>query len=469
MMHSTSCGERALARFVMDHARWPVVVIDGAGVVVEMNRSARERADQLMEILDPETPDTVLDGFLSALEIPGATLEAGFSHTFADGRTRHVSLHGANLHGWRVVGVEDVTERHALELELEGLRRIDSLGMLTASLVHDLNNLLTPVLYLSSAALHAVEGTRAELQLRDLEASAQRAAALVRDMLALGRPRPAVKGAVDVNAAVSELAPIAERLLGDRIALALALEPDLPCVRLDRARLEHALLNLLANARDAMPDGGRVRITSARSRARDGAPLVAITVSDDGAGMSEAVRARAFEQWFTTKATGTGLGLSSVHSFVRANGGTVSVESALGRGTSITMRLPADEPRTTGERELAQPAATAVVLVVDPDAPVRAAARAMLEVRGLSAVEADDLEEALTVTDALTVDVALIDLSLARDARERLRVAAPEARIVWMTAEPSTVDARVPGVMLRKAFSERELLCAVRDALVAGR
>lgn len=460
MVHSSSCGERALARFVMDHATWPVVVLDGAGVVVEMNRAARERATELTDFFDSARADDALAIFLSALEAPGVTLDSALAHTLADGRVRHLSLSGANVQGWRVIAVDDVSARRALELELDGLRRAESLGMLTASLVHDLNNLLTPVLCLSGVALRAAEGTGVEAHLRDLEATAQRASSLVRDMLALGRPRAPATSSVDVNAVVSELAPIAERLLGERTALTLQLAPELPTVRLDRARLEHALLNIVANARDAMPHGGRVTITTARS-ARD-TSRVAITVTDDGPGMDEATRERAFERWFTTKASGSGLGLASVRSFVRESEGAVSIESAPGRGTSITMRLPSDEAREDLTTALAR---SAVVLVIDPDAPVRRAARAALEARGLSVFESDDLEGALGITRAIAVDVVLVDVSFARSdpqLGERLRGAAPRARIVWMTGE---LEPRLPGRALRKAFSEHELVRAVRDAL----
>lgn len=331
----------ALASFVREGFAEAVIVLDQSGRLVERNRAAAgERYASVLGRFERAGEDPELGAFLRELEAEG---HARRELTLANGGTTvlPLSIEGESHEGRFVVVLRDLSERRALENELKQLRHFESLGLLTANVLHDFNNLMTPMLVLSSTLASELQAsTSAAALAADLESIATRSALLFRDVVATARPRENALEIVVVNTVLSSLRRWIERAAGSRIRVSFALAEPAAKVLIDRPGLEHALLNLIANARNAMPDGGSLHISTAVEVAAG--THVLIRVRDDGTGMTDEVRARAFEAFFTTREDtgGTGLGLASVKRFVGASGGSVELESTPGRGTTVTLRLP---------------------------------------------------------------------------------------------------------------------------------
>jgi two-component system cell cycle sensor histidine kinase/response regulator CckA len=238
--------------------------------------------------------------------------------------------------------------------ELRQAHKMEALGRLAAGVAHDFNNVLTAILAYSDCLLSALENEpsgRLRADVEQIRRAGERGAALTRQLLAFSRRQILDLEALDLNTIVRDAASLVGPLLGERVTLDTALAPRLGAVRSDRSQMDQVVLNLVLNARDAMPDGGRIRIETAEvglgprdAAARGLAPgrYVRLSVTDEGVGMDESVRTRIFEPFFTTKppGRGTGLGLSTVHGIVRQSGGDVRVSSAPGRGSTFEVLLP---------------------------------------------------------------------------------------------------------------------------------
>ena len=267
-------------------------------------------------------------------------------------RDRAFPIHDAGGRVVRIAGVaQDVTDRRALEAQLRHAQKLESVGQLAGGVAHDFNNLLT-VIVTSAQYLQArlPAGEERELVGEFLQASA-RAATLTRQLLAFGRQQVLAPRVIDLNAAIGDARRILRRLIGADVVMTIALSPEIGRVRIDPGSLTQVLMNLAANADDAMPQGGTLTITTAddvvdeRAAARTGLPpgrYVRIDVADTGVGMPPEVAARVFEPFFTTKdiGKGTGLGLAVVHGVVEQSGGHIAVASELGVGTTLTIHLP---------------------------------------------------------------------------------------------------------------------------------
>ncbi len=418
------------------------------------------------------------------------------SHTTRDGRRIAVESRMALFAtpgGDRVVleSCRDITARRAAEDSLRQAQKMEAVGQLTGGIAHDFNNLLTIIL----ANLQMLEDELAPgSPPSDLAGSAtraaQRGAELTRKLLIFARRQRLEATALDVNELVSSMTGMLARTLGEHIRIVESLAPDLPNVLVDGGQLETALLNLTVNARDAMPQGGRLSIETREivvddnDEGRDGAlapgPYVLVAVSDTGSGMTKEVVARAFEPFFTTKEAGkgTGLGLSMVYGFAKQSGGHVSLYSELGRGTTAKLYLPQatkSEIAASAPAEV-QPTGTETVLLVEDDDEVRAAARKLLSGLGYRVVEAADAVTALSLLEQqsdlrlLFTDVVLAQGAsgpeLARDAR-RLR---PGLKVLFMSGyvrdtvafhEQLEQDAH----FIAKPFRKEELARKLRLAL----
>ncbi len=235
--------------------------------------------------------------------------------------------------------VEDVTERRALEAQLRQSQRLDALGRLARGVAHDFNNLLTVIV--GSGDLIAADlapDHPAQSELRELLNAASTAASLTQQLVTFSRQQPCRPSEVDVNAVITNMRGLLQRLVGRPVALVFALSRTLPPIQADPGQIEQVIMNLAINARDAMPKGGTLTI------ATDLSPdAVLIRIADTGVGMSEDVRSHMFEPFFTTKpiGQGSGLGLATVYGIVKQNGGEISVASEINRGTTITVSLPA--------------------------------------------------------------------------------------------------------------------------------
>ncbi len=243
--------------------------------------------------------------------------------------------------------LRDITSRRQREAELAEARRMESVGRLAGGIAHDFNNLMTAVMgYAALVRGSLPAGDPRVADVAEVEKAAMRAGDLTQQLLAFARQREVQPKVVDLGAVVRGLTGLLAPLIGSRLTLDVQVADGLHPVRLDPTQFEQVVMNLAINARDAMPDGGRLRIAVA-NEARDGVRGVALRVADTGSGMTEEVRARIFEPFFTTKplGEGTGLGLATVHGIVHQAGGQISVESRLGVGSTFHLFFPADAPR----------------------------------------------------------------------------------------------------------------------------
>ncbi len=492
-MRNDSWPEQRLYRLIFEHSLQAIVVVDDDGRVLVMNQAAhgleRDTGLDLQRLFvwsAGSHPDLV--SFRARLRV-GGRASAEIEVTASDSSRRRLALEGRS-HGPRhVVTIADVTERMQLEQELRHLRRLEAVGATTGGVVHDFNNLLTAVLCSSAALSGLVRGDdRALAMAQEIQSAAERAAGLVRRILRLLRREHALPERVQLSAVLTELRPLLELVSGELVELALELGPDMPETLVDREQLEQVVINLVANARDAMPNGGRITISTANvqsgSESAAGGSYVALTVADTGEGMAPEVLERVFERFFTTKGAerGTGLGLASAHRFVKASGGCMSVKSAPGRGTTVIVYLPhaaseippASSSTRGGEAPGARGAET--IVVIEPDDSVRGTLRRVLSERGYRVIDAPTGDTALRQADgAGAVDLVLSDVGApglrAPGVVDRLRRMGKAPKLLWMSGAPGRPARRDGAVehVLHKAFGPHELLATVREVIDGAR
>jgi len=474
-----------------ENAREATLVLDRQGTLVLANHATRDMPPGMVErLVDQRGADAEpeLAPFRSDLEHLGAAR----IEVRVEGRD--LEIEGRVSGGHTVLTLRDVTDARRLERDVRSLERMHSLAHLTASLVHDFNNLLTPMACLASCLEAELPPGGQQEMAKDIRLSAEKAAELARQTLVWARHRPSPADSVDVAAALRDLRPLLARVVGAEIDVEVRVSAGVEAASVDRERLEHALINLAANARDAMPSGGRLNVavktvTSGSDAGGevppDGAPpgaYVAIFVSDTGLGMKPEVKARLFELFFTTKepGRGTGLGLTAVKRFVDESSGFIRVRSEEGQGTTVSIYLPVARLKPTWRPPSPRgpaPRGTETVLVVDDDAQVRRAMVAVLEGHGYRVTQAASAEEAIAIVGAAqpSVDAAVVDVVMpasggAELARKLRRLKdLPILFTSGHTEERLTRAGLRPqdGPLLRKAFTPTELLHALREVLDA--
>ncbi len=389
--------------------------------------------------------------------------------------------------------VEDVTEQRRFEQHVQQIQRLETVGRLVGGVAHDFNNLLTVILGSTELLLETVpEGDARRSEVVEIREAAARAAALTKQLLAFSRQQPWHARVLDPNQLVASIERMARRVIGEDVELVVSLAQGVPAVKADPSQLEQVLMNLIVNARDAMPRGGRLAIATARYDVAAGEaarhPVVppghyaTISVADTGCGMDEETRSYAFEPFFTTKepGKGTGLGLSTVHGIVQQAGGHVWIDSEPGRGTTVTVYLPvADrdaepEEQATGV-ERASPGWETILLLEDDD-PVRKAARRILEHHGYTVLEARSGPEAVALAQQhqgpihlLLADVVMPEMGGRRSA-EHLAMLRPEMKVLYMSGYPERgpreEQAPEPDApFLAKPFTVYSLGAKVREVL----
>jgi PAS domain S-box-containing protein len=394
-----------------------------------------------------------------------------------------------------LVGVlSDGEEHHRLEEQLRQAQRLATLGRLAAGVAHDFNNLLTAILGYSGLLLTGRCGPEQFREgLVEIHRAGERAASLTHQILGFTRKRGVRPQFLDLNEIVADVEKLLRRLIGDDVDLVSVLGPALEKVNSDRGQIEQVLLNLVANARDAMPRGGRLTIRTADVRFAAGSgrgdadvpagSYALLAVSDQGCGMDARTRARLFEPFFTTKEAGkgTGLGLATVYAIVRQANGHIRVDSELGRGTTFKVYLPhapvgeAPKPRkSAGSPELPRGAET--VLLVEDHSSTRALIRSVLQRAGYEVLEARDGEEAVEVGEnhggpvhLLVTDVVLPRISGPQVAAQ-LSLRWPALRTLYTSGYTEHAlnlqGARKAGLaFLPKPFTVQGLACAVRNVL----
>jgi len=418
-----------------------------------------------------------------------------------DGSTVAVEI-GTNLlkEGERtlvVTVVHDISERRSLEERLRQSQKMEAIGRLAGGVAHDFNNVLTAILGYAELLETGSRDEEVRRNAEEIRKAADRAAALTRQLLAFSRRQVLQPKVFNLNSVIPEMDTMLRRILREDIRLVVSLDPELGPVRADPGQLQQVLLNLAVNARDAMPEGGELRIVtrnvvlSERSLAGiprvEPGPYVRLDVSDTGLGMDPEVQAHAFEPFFTTKERGggTGLGLSMVYGTVKQSGGYITVASEVGRGTSFQIHLP----RVEGQPEMISGASprpiprggSETILLVEDEGSVRNLARAALAKAGYTVLAASGAEEALTIARGhrgpihlLLSDMVLPGLSGRRLAQE-LVTFRPETAILFMSGYPDGALAEggspeTAAGFLQKPFTPETLGRRVRKTIdAAGR
>ncbi len=420
-----------------------------------------------------------------------------FRHRTAGGEIRHVEVHSGPIE----VGaqeflfsiVHDVTERDRLEEQLQQSQRLEGIGRLAGGVAHDFNNLLT-VMLTTAGAMARYVGDDPDLRgyVEDLMSAAQRAAALTRELLAFSRRQVMQPRSVQLNEVISEMEGLLRRTLGHPIDLRVEPARGLPLVYADPSRIDQVIMNLVLNARDAMPSGGRLTLrTAAVDLDEDNVALlsagkwVTLSVSDTGSGMDETTRAKLFEPFFSGKpgGQGTGLGLSTAYGIVKQSGGNITVTTEPGDGSEFVVYLPPTTdapavPADAGAETRAAATGDGTVLVAEDMDEVRAALAGVLRRAGFQVLEAASAAEALDLSDSeiASLDAVVTDVVMSGSSGIDLAATLLEERpglpVLLITGDVRNHDLerRPPGArLLQKPFEGDELVRVVLELLDAKR
>jgi two-component system, cell cycle sensor histidine kinase and response regulator CckA len=380
-----------------------------------------------------------------------------------------------------VIGmVEDITERKQTEHQLREAQKMEVIGRLVGGVAHDFNNLLTGImLYCDLLRDGLKSGSRLRHHAEEIRLAGEHGAALVQQLLSVARQQPVNPRVLSVNEVVIGTRNLLRRLVGDNIQLSTSLSRCLWPVKMDPAQVQQIILNLVLNARDAMPEGGSIRLETRNANVRDADRAIEFIVTDTGCGISEDVRSHLFEPFFTTKGPGqgNGLGLATVHSIVCQCGGSITVDSEPGRGTRVKVRLPRaqEEPATSvataGKMRSTRNQGT--ILLVEDNSAVRRSALRILRESGYEVLEAANGAQALKLNRDYTgaIDLLLVDLMMpgvkGREVAGQLCSHRPGLRVLYISGydQPSGGQESEPILLFRKPFTSDSLLQKVREVL----
>ena len=476
-------------RAVFETSLDAVVVMDDGRRFVDVNPAACElfgvcEADLLGHTLDEFVPSERLAALAerwAAHRRKGAAIEARQIQR-ADGAVRLVegAIRPDFLPGLHIVYLRDVTERKKLEAELLGALKLESIGRLAGGVAHDFNNLLTAISGYSSLLLERTDGN-ADLvhDLGEIHRAAERATQLTRQLLAFGRRQVLQPRILDLNEVLRETGSLLRRLLGEHVELELRPAPALGAVRVDPGQIEQVIVNLAVNARDAMPAGGRLTISTRELDLATGR-AIELEVTDTGIGMDQRTQAQIFDPFFTTREEGTGLGLASVYGIVSQSNGAITVESRPGEGSTFRVRLPlvTDVPRSTPPDPDPEPMAgscSGTILLVEDEDVVRSLARRVLERCGYTVLACANGSEAIELDerDSRQIDLLLTDVVMPglRGPEVAARVAAtrPAIEVLYMSgyADEALLGAAAfdEKALIEKPFAVDSLARRVREAL----
>jgi PAS domain S-box-containing protein len=388
--------------------------------------------------------------------------------------------------------LKDVTEQKKVEAQLIQAQKMEAVGMLAGGIAHDFNNILSVINgFAEIALLKLIEGDPMRVFVQDILNAGQRAAALTRQLLAFSRSQLLSPSVIDLNALVNGLGKMLRRLIGEDIDLRIIGGADLWATKADPGQIEQIIMNLVINARDAMPEGGSLTIETSNVELDDdyalghiGAtpgPHVMLAVSDSGCGMSPEVLTRMFEPFFTTKpqGKGTGLGLATVYGIVKQSGGSIWVQSEVGKGTTFKVYLPRVKESEMRQKQ-ARPSVTAgrgeTVLVVEDDDTVRRLVAQMLELGHYKAILAKNGGEALLLCEQRQEPIALLlsDVIMpymdGRELARRLVGTRPDMKVLLMSGYTDRAivhDGMLEEIaqFIQKPFSATDLLTKINEVL----
>jgi PAS domain S-box-containing protein len=386
----------------------------------------------------------------------------------------------------------DITSRKLLEEQFLQAQKMEAVGRLAGGVAHDFNNLLTVINGYSEQALEALpENDPLQEDITEIRNAGERAAALTRQLLAFSRRQVLKPEVFDLNIVLAGMHRMLLRLLGEDIVLSTEPYPGLDFIYADRGQIEQVIMNLVVNAREAMPGGGRLTIETANVTLDSGYPgmrrsvapgdYVLLAVTDTGSGMDDETQRRIFEPFFTTKSFGTGLGLSTVFGIIQQSGGTIWVYSVLGRGTTFKIYFPktSEGPNSDISRPLARSSrGSETILLVEDEDGVRKLLRSALEGAGYSVMDARSGPEALALCEIypdvihlVVTDVVMPQMS-GRELASRLATLRPDTKLLFMSGytDHAMVQHWVLGAdttFLQKPFAPSTLAAKVRQILDA--
>ena len=399
------------------------------------------------------------------------------------------------VEGGRAIGTVglavDVSETRQLQEQLRAAQRMESIGRLAGGIAHDFNNVLGVIESCSALLASELSDPSALEDVEIIRAATRKATDLVSQLLAFSRRQVRKPEVLDLNAVVADLSKMLQRVIGEDIRLQTSPGVALGSIMADRGQMDQVIMNLVVNARDAMPSGGAISIECRNARMDDAyigrhaagapGPYVMLAVTDTGIGMDRQTQARIFEPFFTTKASGrgTGLGLATVYGIVKQSGGFIWVYSELGRGSAFKVYFPRvdDLPaRASARAVISNIGGDETILLVEDDDDLRRVTRRILQNRGYTILEARHGGDALLLSERYTgnIDMLLTDVVMpqmnGRDLSHRIRAARPELSVVYMSGYPDGAAVEqglvdVEAKFLAKPFTPQELLDCIRHVL----
>jgi signal transduction histidine kinase len=365
------------------------------------------------------------------------------------------------------------------EEQLRQSQKLEAIGTLAGGVAHDFNNLLTVMHGYAELALMRADGDeRLQRDLTQVLDATQRASRLTHQLLAFSRKQVLEPTVLDVDDVVGNLVPMLRRLIGEHIQIIFERGSQVPPIVADVGQLEQVIINLVVNARDAMPTGGTITIATGLRVAGNGLQGVFLSVRDNGIGIPPEIRERIFEPFFTTKAPGkgTGLGLSMVYGIIQQSGGTIDLESSTGKGTTFRIEFPASAAERSEQRLVASeegiPRGTETVLLIEDEPELRELARQTLDNLGYQVIAPEHTEDGLAIAISRKVDLLLTDVVMpvmsGPTIVRRLADLGAQPPVIYMTgyADETLSEYRIdPGSTLRKPFSPSQLARVVRSAL----
>jgi PAS domain S-box-containing protein len=392
----------------------------------------------------------------------------------------------------RIWTFRDISERRHLEAQLRQAQKMEAVGQLAGGVAHDFNNILTATMMQLGLLRGTVRDSKTRESLKELESHARRAADLTRQLLMFSRKSALEIKPTDLNRVVDEMLKMLRRLLGEQVSVEFRGAPALPMVEADRGMMQQVIMNLSVNARDAMPHGGQLTISTAPAEFTPRSPgtngdrrlgcFVRLSVADTGCGMDEATRKRIFEPFFTTKelGKGTGLGLATVYGIVQQHRGWIEVKSEPGNGSTFEVFLPtaaragsSDPVQTTS----AAPSGQETILLVEDESMVRRVTARALQILGYRVIEATDGQMAteLWSRHADTIQLLLTDMIMPQglsgmELAQRFQKEKPNLRVIIASGYSAEISGRGvpsrPGILyLAKPFEMLNLATAVRTSL----